>query len=224
MTGGATVKRDQFLGRVTSALRGAKLPVVTGPGRAPVISFPDLVERFVAEAIAVDAEVVRVPDAAAAFDAVSAVFDERGVASYVAWDELEAVAPGWDGWCSRSDYEQVDATVGRDPVARIDDHARVRAVRIGVTAADLGIAATGSLVLRHGPGRPRSASLLVESHIALLPVSRIVPSLADAMDQVEWDGTSNIAVITGPSRTGDIESILTLGVHGPRHLHIILIG
>ncbi len=217
------MKRDQFLGRVTSALRGAKLPVVTGPGRAPVISFPDPVERFVAEASAVDAEVVRVSDAAAAFDAVSAVFAERGVASYVAWDELDAVVPGWDAWRSRSGYEQVDARVSSDPAARMGDQARVGAVRIGITAADIGIAATGSLVLRHGPGRPRSASLLVESHIALLPVSRIVPSLADAMEQVEWEGTSNIAVVTGPSRTGDIESILTLGVHGPRHLHIILI-
>ena len=40
---------------------------------------------------------------------------------------------------------------------------------------------------------------------------------------MRWDGTSKIAVVTGPSRTGDIESVLTLGVHGPRHLHIIVI-
>ncbi|MEA2002058.1 MAG: lactate utilization protein [Actinomycetota bacterium] len=218
------MKRDQFLGRVTSALRGAALPVVTGPDRAPVISFPDPVERFVAEATAVDTEVVRVPDATAAFDAVGAVFETNGVGSYVAWDDLEGVAPGWDEWRARSDYEQVDATVGRDSATRMNDQARMGAVRIGITTADSGIAATGSLVLCHGPGRPRSASLLVQSHIALLPVSRIVPSLADAMEQAHWDDTSNIAVITGPSRTGDIESILTLGVHGPRHLHIILIG
>jgi L-lactate dehydrogenase complex protein LldG len=64
----------------------------------------------------------------------------------------------------------------------------------------------------------------VESHIVLLPESRIVSSLAEAMERTGWDETSNIAVITGPSRTADIESQLTLGVHGPRYLHIILIG
>jgi L-lactate dehydrogenase complex protein LldG len=105
----------------------------------------------------------------------------------------------------------------------MQDHARVGEVRVGVTSADFGIAASGSVVLCHGPGRPRAASLLVESHIVLLRADRIVASLGDAMERVSWAHTSNISVITGPSRTGDIESVLTLGVHGPRHVHIFVI-
>ena len=58
----------------------------------------------------------------------------------------------------------------------------------------------------------------------LLPVDRIVHSLNEALARVDWAESSNVVAITGPSRTGDIESILTLGVHGPRHLHIVLIG
>jgi len=218
------VKRDQFLGRVASALRGAALPEVNGPGRAPVISFPDPVEHFVGEATAVDADVLLVTGSAGVLDAVAGVFEARQATLYLAWEELDEVVPGWDAWCAQSGYQQVDTAVGHDPAARKDDHARVGAVPVGITTCHLGIAASGSVVLRHGPGRPRSASLLVESHIVLLPVSRIVSSFAEAMEQTQWEGTSNIAVITGPSRTADIESQLTLGVHGPRYLHIILIG
>lgn len=218
------MKREQFLGRVSSALRGAELPEVSGPGRAPLISYPDPVEHFVIEATAVAADVVRAPGTEGVFDAVAGVFESHEATRYLAWDGLDDVVPGWDAWCAQSGYQQVDAAVGHDPAARKDDHARVGAVPIGITACDVGIAASGSVVLRHGPGRPRSASLLVESHIVLLPVSRVVSSLAEAMEQTGWEGTSNIAVITGPSRTGDIESQLTLGVHGPRYVHIILIG
>ena len=100
----------------------------------------------------------------------------------------------------------------------------VGGVSVGVTTADWAIAASGSVVLCHGPGRPRSASLLVKHHVVLLPAARIINSISEVMERVGWDNHSNIAVITGPSRTGDIESILTLGVHGPRRLHLVVVG
>ena len=212
------MKREQFLGRVNSALRGANLPDVSGPVATPEIVFADPLERFVAQAEGVAADVVRATDTAAAIAAVTAIFGEER--DYIAWDGLEDIVPGWNQWVSESGRNRVDANV-RD---RALDHERVGAVSIGITSADVAIAASGSVVLTHGPGRPRSASLLVERHIVLLPVDRIVHSLSEALSRVGWDNSSNIAVITGPSRTGDIESILTLGVHGPRHLHIVLIG
>ena len=57
----------------------------------------------------------------------------------------------------------------------------------------------------------------------LISAELIVPSLHDAMQRVAGDDTSNTVIITGPSRTGDIESVLTLGVHGPRHVHIVVV-
>lgn len=216
------MEREQFLGRVTAALRDAEFPNVSGPGAAPPVTFTDPVTTFIAEAGAVAADVVRVP-ADGVLAAVGQVIEAAAATSFIAWDHLDDVAPGWNEWVTAAGLERVDATVRVGSQDRKDDHARVGAVRVGITAADVGVAASGSVVLCHGAGRPRSASLLVESHIVLLPADRIVASLRDALSRASWAGTSNITVITGPSRTGDIESILTLGVHGPRHLHIVVI-
>jgi L-lactate dehydrogenase complex protein LldG len=96
---------------------------------------------------------------------------------------------------------------------------------VGVTGALGGLAESGSLILSHGQGRPRMASLIPDVHIALLDVTTIHRTLAhwahrNADSAVE---TTNLVLVTGPSRTGDIEQQLNLGVHGPRHLHVVLI-
>ena len=124
---------------------------------------------------------------------------------------------------AQSGYQRIDARVGADREQRRVDHARIGSAAVGITAADTAVAASGSVVLSHGAGRPRSASLLVDTHIVLLPVARIVDSLSEAMEAIGFEDTSNVVVVTGPSRTGDIDSVLTLGVHGPRHVHILLI-
>ncbi len=223
MIGGGNVERRQFLGRVKSALRGASLPDVSGPDAAPAIVFDDPVARFVVEAEAVASDVVRASDAAAALDALAAVFELSGTSDFLAWDGLDEILPGWDGWVEESGLTRVDASISVDQQQRHDDNARVGGVSVGVTTADWAVASSGSLVLSHGPGRPRSASLLVEHHVAMLPANRVVSSLAEALGKTSWDENSNIAIITGPSRTGDIESILTIGVHGPRRVHIIVL-
>ncbi len=96
-------------------------------------------------------------------------------------------------------------------------------VRVGVTGVLAGIADTGSLVLVGGEGRPLTASLLPEIHIAILRVSDILPTLSDVMGRQEIRTASNAVIITGPSRTADIEMTLTIGVHGPKELHVFLI-
>ncbi|MCP3999106.1 MAG: hypothetical protein GY722_29185 [bacterium] len=212
--------RDQFLGRVKSALRGAELPEVTGPAQPPPITFADRVARFADSAIAVSAKVVRVGDAGEALEEIARLMD--GEERFLAWDDLGQVLPGWDTAVQANAWHRVDENVGA--ASRTADHHRIGSVQVGITTADIGIAATGSVVLQHGPGRPRSASLLVEHHIVVLPIDRIVASMAEALNAIDWADTSNVVAITGPSRTNDIESILTLGVHGPRHVSIVLIG
>ena len=96
-------------------------------------------------------------------------------------------------------------------------------VAAGITGALVGIAESGSLVLVGGEGRPLTASLLPEIHIAILRESDLVPTLADALARPEILAASAAVIITGPSRTADIEMALTIGVHGPKELHVFLI-
>jgi L-lactate utilization protein LutC len=94
------------------------------------------------------------------------------------------------------------------------------AMRVGVTKAVCGLADTGSILEADGPGYPLQASLLPEIHIAVLNQLDILPSLPDAMPLVK---DKNAAVfITGPSRTSDIEMSLTIGVHGPGEIHVLI--
>ncbi len=98
------------------------------------------------------------------------------------------------------------------------------AADIGVTEADALVAASGTLVLRSA-GRARAVSLLPPVHVAIVPVARLVPDLGAALAAVRGDGDpeSCITLITGPSRTADIEKKLVVGVHGPCALHVVLL-
>ena len=93
-------------------------------------------------------------------------------------------------------------------------------ILVGVTKARCGLADTGSVLVTDGDGDPLKASLLPEIHIAILKISDILPSLSDAMRLVK--NTSAAVFITGPSRTADIEMTLTIGVHGPKEMHVFL--
>jgi len=98
---------------------------------------------------------------------------------------------------------------------------------LGVTGAFCGIAETGTLMLVSGAGRPASVSLLPETHVALLPVARIVAHMEDgwALARRELHTLPRaVNFISGPSRTADIEQTMVLGAHGPYRVHIVLIG
>jgi L-lactate dehydrogenase complex protein LldG len=103
-------------------------------------------------------------------------------------------------------------------------------VNIGVTSADYAIADTGTLVLVSGGEQHRLMSLVPPVHVCLLEEDRVVASLPDFLalaGQKYYSSRSaplTTTFITGPSRTADIELSLTLGVHGPRELHTLLIA
>jgi len=102
-------------------------------------------------------------------------------------------------------------------------HTPDAALRVGVTKAICGLADTGSILVADGDGSPLQASLLPEIHIAVLDESDILPSLADAMKLPVVREARAAVVITGPSRTADIEMSLTIGMHGPGELHLLLV-
>ncbi len=99
---------------------------------------------------------------------------------------------------------------------------------LGLTGVDLALAETGTMILRSGPGRPRSTSLLPATHVAVFDRTALVESLAQVSVFLEAWHTEDasgamINFITGPSRTADIELTLTRGVHGPKEVHAIFV-
>ncbi|HJV45206.1 MAG TPA: lactate utilization protein C [Bacillota bacterium] len=100
-------------------------------------------------------------------------------------------------------------------------------VDLGIAWGDIGLAETGTVVLFNGGGRGRVVSLLPPAFLCILSEKSIVPRLTQAVQQVHSkipDGLpSCINFITGPSRTGDIEMDLALGVHGPGKVYVILL-
>jgi L-lactate dehydrogenase complex protein LldG len=98
-------------------------------------------------------------------------------------------------------------------------------VDIGITSADYALAATGTLVMLAGPDEARLISLLPPSHIAIFPRSRLLANLDELLSILPRpaDQTSSMVLITGPSRTADIEQRLVRGVHGPGQIFAVII-
>jgi L-lactate utilization protein LutC len=92
-----------------------------------------------------------------------------------------------------------------------------------LSPAVYGLADTGSVVLSASPDEPRARSLLPPVHIAVLGEDRILSGLAELFAAVGADLPSALAIVTGPSRSGDIEQTLAVGVHGPGEVHVVLV-
>ena len=106
---------------------------------------------------------------------------------------------------------------------------------VSVTSAPIAVAETGTLVMFSGPDHPSTLNFLPETHVVVLPADRIAKTYEDVWDMIRQrvaDGDNGldglpprtVNFITGPSRSGDIEQTLLLGAHGPRRLHVILVG
>ncbi|HEX2044561.1 MAG TPA: LUD domain-containing protein [Gaiellaceae bacterium] len=93
-----------------------------------------------------------------------------------------------------------------------------------VSEAAYGLADTGSVVLAASPGEPRARSLLPDVHVSLLREDRILPGLPELFATLGADLPSALAIVTGPSRSADIEQTLTVGVHGPGEVHVVLLS
>jgi len=157
------------------------------------------IERFTIELRAVSGDVVRVSEKDVRLR-LAKFFGERGIDRVLVDDAAAGYVTG-----AATAREQ-------DP-----------SIRAGVTGALCGIAETGSVVLVSGAGQTLTASLLPEIHIVLLKTSRLVSTVADALCKPEVRQAAAGVLITGPSRTGDIEMSHTIGVHGPGELHVFLI-
>jgi L-lactate dehydrogenase complex protein LldG len=238
--------RGEFLGRIrremskTSGRSGAR--VADRPVRPADVAetirrelaerWPETLGRFRHEFEKVGGDFHRVAAGADVAEVVAAIARGRQARTVVAWHSqalgiadlgAELTARGLS--CESMPDGAVDGAEG----ARL--RARVAAADLGLTGVDLAVAETGTLVLRSGPGRPRSTSLLPPYHIAVFDRTALVESLAqlgvwlEAWHAPDADPGSGavINLITGPSRTADIELTLTRGVHGPKEVHAIFV-
>lgn len=218
--------RRRFLEKVRSARSVAELPrhiTEPPPVAPPTLPTVSPVEHFVEQLEAVDgtAHLVTAMEVPAL---VRDLVDRYGGGTVMAWDEAHLGVPGVVAALHGPGISLVDATM-----PRTDHPPRNREfddVRIGITGATAGLAESGSIVVVSGPGRPRMASLIPLVHIAILPAGKIHRSLTDFLvaEPEVIEGGANVVAITGPSRTADIEQNLNLGVHGPGHVHVIIVG
>lgn len=111
------------------------------------------------------------------------------------------------------------------PRDKSDRTAAVAQAYLGVTGADWGLARSGSLVLKSGKGRGRAVSLVPPRHLSFIRASTIFPDLMGLFEELDRQGTppAAIEIISGPSRTSDIEMDLSIGVHGPIEVFTIVI-
>ena len=228
--------RTTVLGNISARLRrgGGAAHGVVNPGEGvaanaavftPVPVPQDLlVERFTAELTAIAGRVHRAATARDAIATVTGLCREHGASRVLSWAPEWIGVPGLDEGLAANGIA-VDRGWIPDGDDRIDRLAALDPIRVGITGAFAGIAESGTIAVVSGAGRSRLASLLTPVHIAVLRADCMYPSLtaflaahADVAEQ-----GSNLVLITGPSRTADIEMTLTRGVHGPGEVHVILL-
>ena len=225
-----TGPREDVLGAVRDGLVRAVLPGSrdarrwdprdSGAGTGPEA----LREAFVQALTALTGHVHSATSAGGAAEVVAAVAAEHGSSSFLSWDDDQLGCPGLLNELASRGLTRVTYDLSFDPARRAAEVPALGEAVVGLTGSLALIADAGAIVLSSGRGRGRLASLLPPVHIALASASRIWPSLPalfSAEPGLVGQG-ANLVVIAGPSRTADIEMTLTHGVHGPKHLHVVL--
>jgi L-lactate dehydrogenase complex protein LldG len=191
------------------------------PGDEPRYSQPiqDPPTRFIEELEALGGHGVRVANMDEARDHLLSVIHEREVKLLVRWDVQELEVLGVDDPLRQSD---VDVVVWRD----LEDFREVAGkADVGLSTAAWAIAETGTLILEGGPGMGRSVTLLPPTYVAVIKVDQILNTVPEAIEKYSGHPLpANVCFHTGPSRSGDIEMSLFVGMHGPGDVHVVLVG
>ncbi|MDZ7703517.1 MAG: lactate utilization protein [Trueperaceae bacterium] len=199
------MERTAFIQRIQKALhRHGDKPTEVPPALLEPLETWDaeaLIEPFTTELEAVGGVVHQVDDIAAARERLKEIMARLEPASYL---------------CSSDPI--VDEVLSAVSIPMADNPADAD---IGISGVIFAIAATGSILLSSEYGR--QASLLPMNHVAVVRVSQLVPTLAEAIEARGGHLPSAWVQATGPSRTADIELTLSTGVHGPGVAHVILV-
>lgn len=178
------------------------------PARAQ-LGFEDMRTLFVAKAEDVSARVMPLNGKAEIPGCIASLLKEMELPARL------AVSP--DPWFQGLDWAGIDTHQG---VPRPDDMA-------GLARAKAGIAETGTLMLASGPASPTLMNFMPDVHFVVMEESRLLGTYEEAwaLERRETNTMPRaINLVTGPSRTGDIEQTILLGAHGPRRLVILLLA
>ncbi len=212
--------RDRIIAKIRSAQRrqGEPSPVVRSAMQRYVAQHPqgprprsdwDPLARFRERALSL----------ASTLEVVAGMQDlPRAAAQYLDANELPRQAVCWPG---------VAALPWREQGLEVEARPAQGEDLVGITGAYCAIAETGTLVLASGPETPAAASLLPETHIAVLPAARIVRGMEDAWALLRaelGEMPRALNLVSGPSRTADIEQTINLGAHGPYRVHIVIVA
>ena len=192
-----------------------------GPRESAPIEDPPA--RFLEELDALGGHGKRVESLGEAREYVLSLAGERGAKSLVRWDVEELEELGADGPLQEAGVEVV---VWRD-LEDLEGFKKVAArADIGLSTAEWAIADTGSLVHTSGPGKARTVTLLPPTYVAIVAADKVLRTVPEAIQKYAEAGDlpANVVFHTGPSRSGDIEMEIFVGMHGPGDVHVILVG
>jgi len=173
-------------------------------------------EQFKIRAEGVSAEVYRFVTKSEALDFLIRFLEQEGVADKPDAFALWADCPFLEG-IDRKSLEKI-AGMKFEVTRELAPDAK-----FGISQMEWALADTGTLVDDSSAIEQRLVSSLPSIHIALVPMSGILPDMPTLLSKVHPKNCAYLAMITGPSRTADIERVLTIGVHGPDRLVIVFV-
>ncbi|MFZ7124990.1 MAG: LutC/YkgG family protein [Desulfobacterales bacterium] len=214
--------RNNILGRLRSGLKGE--PPAPASACRPVspMGGPERIDRLkgLMEGVRGEVHVVRTADW---LDRLQEVL-RKG--------DVRRLLYGRDTWIGKAIDERFEYS-SEDFPERIAFTDAIESIKDAVFASDAGItstvgaiAETGALVLWPDPGEPRTLSLVPPVHIAVVKADRIFDSFCELMQADNWSAgmPANAVLISGPSKTADIEMTLAFGVHGPKRLVVFILA
>jgi L-lactate dehydrogenase complex protein LldG len=220
---------ENIIGRIRQGLSNGGTPPVqhevpeTGDA-APVARPSELRAQFIAALSAVGGKPIEAANESAAIDEIAKLMRAAGARSAAVGEGItinsEAIAARLSSDGCRT------MAIGRHTGLDGGLVQALSTMNTGIVEADYAIAPTGTLVMIAQPARPRSLSLLPPINVVLLRASRILPDLAAVLRTV---GPATMAshpmvMVTGPSRTADIEKRIVIGVHGPKELYVVIMS
>ncbi len=227
----SSTERSLFLSRVAAAVRaGNKYREASPRELPPTVGYlgagDDPIGRLVDELTKVGAQPTRVQTREAAASAVRAIVERFAIRRAVSnsariLDEIGIAE------ILRARNVEVTTTDELADMAESQRRDRLFAADLGIASPDWAIAETGTLVYASGAAQTRSATLLPPVHLAVVDAPCVLPDLMDLPARLadrSVDGVlpRNVALVTGPSKTGDIELKLTTGVHGPGDVYVLI--